>query len=40
MGSGSTGVAAIGLGFVFIGIELDKDYFEIAIKRINGGING
>jgi DNA modification methylase len=35
MGSGSTGVAALGLGFDFIGIERDKDYFAIAEKRIN-----
>ncbi|NCX56633.1 MAG: site-specific DNA-methyltransferase, partial [Burkholderiaceae bacterium] len=30
MGSGSTGVAALFEGFDFIGMELDKDYFEIA----------
>lgn len=35
MGSGSTGVAAKKEGFEFIGIELDKEYFEIAEKRIN-----
>ena len=34
MGSGSTGVAALFEGFDFIGMELDKDYFEIAKKRI------
>lgn len=34
-GSGSTGVAAVGLGFSFIGIELEKEYCEIAEKRIN-----
>jgi len=34
MGSGSTGVAAVRLGFDFIGIEKQKEYFEIAKKRI------
>lgn len=34
MGSGSTGVAAKRLGFGFIGIEKDADYFEIAKRRI------
>lgn len=34
MGSGSTGVAAKELGFSFIGIERDTDYFKIAETRI------
>ncbi len=33
MGSGSTGVAAKRLGFKFIGIEKEKEYFNIAEKR-------
>lgn len=35
MGSGSTGVACINTKRNFIGIELDKTYFDIATKRIN-----
>lgn len=34
MGSGSTGIAANNLGFHFIGIEIDADYFSIAKVRI------
>jgi site-specific DNA-methyltransferase (adenine-specific) len=34
MGSGTTGVACKNLNRDFIGIELDKDYFEIAKQRI------
>ena len=35
MGSGTTGAMAIETGRKFIGIELDKHYFDIATKRIN-----
>jgi DNA modification methylase len=35
MGSGTVGVACKNLGRNFIGIEIDKDYFEIARKLIN-----
>ncbi len=35
MGSGSTGVACVNTNRNFIGIELDKDYYDIAVKRIN-----
>ena len=34
MGSGSTGVACKELDRNFIGVELDKQYFDIATKRI------
>lgn len=34
MGSGSTGVACVNTGRNFIGIELEKRYFDIALKRI------
>lgn len=35
MGSGSTGVACINTNRVFIGMEKDDKYFEIASERIN-----
>ena len=35
MGSGTTGVACKNLDRNFIGIEIDKEYFQIASKRIN-----
>ena len=35
MGSGSTGVAAKNLDRKFIGIELEKSYFDLAKNRIN-----
>ena len=35
MGSGTTGIACKNLNRNFIGIELDKNYFAIASKRIN-----
>ena len=34
MGSGSTGVACMNLNRKFIGIELEENYFNIAIERI------
>ena len=34
MGSGSTGKAAVRGGFDFVGIEMDKEYMEIAKARI------
>lgn len=38
MGSGTTGVACKKLHRNFIGIELNKEFFEVAQKRINKGI--
>ena len=35
MGSGSAGVASIKLNRNFIGIELEKEYFDVANDRIN-----
>ena len=34
MGSGTTGVACVNTNRNFVGIELDKTYFDIATKRI------
>lgn len=34
MGSGSTGVAAVNTGRAFVGVEIDPDYFDIAVRRI------
>jgi site-specific DNA-methyltransferase (adenine-specific) len=34
MGSGSTGKAATLEGFSFIGAEMQKEYFDIAVARI------
>lgn len=35
MGSGTTGIAAKSLNRKFIGVELNKEYFELAKKRIS-----
>ena len=35
MGSGTTGVACMNLGRKFIGIEIEKKYFDIACERID-----
>ena len=34
MGSGTTGVACINTGRRFVGMELDKQYFDVAMQRI------
>lgn len=34
MGSGTTGVAVVGLGAAFVGVESRPDYFEICCRRI------
>jgi site-specific DNA-methyltransferase (adenine-specific) len=39
MGSGSTGVGCINTNRSFIGVELNKDYFDIAHSRICGESN-
>ncbi len=40
MGSGSTGVSALRNNRLFIGIELDEKYFNIAKERLEGENNG
>ena len=35
LGSGTTGVACVNTGRKFIGMELDKGYFDIAVNRID-----
>lgn len=36
MGSGTTGVACKELNRNFIGMEIDEEYYKIAVNRING----
>lgn len=36
MGSGTTGVACKNLNRNFIGIEMERSYYDVAVKRING----
>jgi len=40
MGSGTTGVACVQTGRKFIGIEIDKNYFDIAVQRIQQALAG
>ncbi len=37
IGSGTTGIAAIDLERNFIGIENNKEYYKVGVKRINAG---
>ena len=38
MGSGSTGVAAVNLGFKFIGVDISPEYCAIAKARISNAL--
>lgn len=38
MGSGTTGIACMQNERKFIGIELDKEYYELAVDRINDSV--
>lgn len=35
LGSGSSAIAAEKMGFEFVGCEIDKEYYEAALKRFN-----
>ena len=35
MGSGTTGVACVSLGRKFVGIEIDRQHFDVACERIS-----
>lgn len=39
LGSGTTGVAAIELGRKFIGIDIEQEYIDLAIKRMSHELN-
>jgi len=39
MGVGSTGVAALELGRRFIGVELEKEYYDAAKERIERAVS-
>mgnify|MGYP003556170271 FL=1 len=38
MGVGSTGAACLKTGRDFIGIEIEKNYYDLAKQRLNGEI--
>ena len=40
VGSGTTGVSAVLEGRRFVGIELQKEYYDIAFARISDALNG
>lgn len=39
MGGGTTGVSAVQSGRKFIGVELDADHFETALRRVSDALN-
>jgi site-specific DNA-methyltransferase (adenine-specific) len=38
LGPGSSAIAAHSMGFDFVGMEIDKDYYDAAVKRYNNAI--
>ncbi len=39
MGSGTTGIVAVGAGRRFIGCEKDVEYFDVSVKRIDQSLD-
>ena len=39
MGSGTTGVAAVGMGRKFCGIELEQKFFDVSCRRIEAALS-
>lgn len=38
MGSGTTGVACVQLGRIFMGVEIERQYFDIACQRLHDAL--
>ena len=38
MGSGSTGIACANLNRKFVGIEIDKEYYDMTKSRLNKSV--
>ena len=38
MGTGTTGVAAVNLGWDYIGYDIDEDYVKYSKQRLEGGL--
>ena len=39
MGTGTTGVAALNLGWDYIGYEIDEDYIKFSENRLDQGLS-
>lgn len=39
MGSGTTAIACMNTGRNYIGFEIDKEYYDLSIKRIKEKLN-
>jgi len=40
MGSGTTGVSAVRFGCKFVGVELKKEFLNVAVRRIMEAYDG
>ena len=38
MGTGTTGVGAVNLGWDYIGYDIDEDYVKYSKQRLEGGL--